>query len=171
MAELTATEARPTRAYVIHPDLAALNQLREPEHALAEAVALAKELDTAARELRAAGDAIRALRCRFAAAFSDPPLHLAWVNGRGLVWRTRGRNSSAQRIVDLTGQAGIELLGNLLPAAQGMLLSIEAERQELMLRQRLLSYECRQLRRWLTGHQRLAAARRKLQAPDRQSAG
>ena len=44
MAELTATEARPTRAYVIHPDLAARNQRREPEHALAEAVALAHAL-------------------------------------------------------------------------------------------------------------------------------
>ena len=44
MAELSATEARPTRAYVIHPDLAARNQRREPEHALAEAVALAHAL-------------------------------------------------------------------------------------------------------------------------------
>jgi GTP-binding protein HflX len=44
LAELTATEARPTRAYVIHPDLAARNQRREPEHALAEAVALAHAL-------------------------------------------------------------------------------------------------------------------------------
>jgi GTP-binding protein HflX len=44
LAELTVTEARPTRAYVIHPDLAARNQRREPEHALAEAVALAHAL-------------------------------------------------------------------------------------------------------------------------------
>ncbi len=44
MAELTETEARPTRAYVIHPDLASRNQRREPEHALAEAVALAHAL-------------------------------------------------------------------------------------------------------------------------------
>lgn len=44
MAEPTATEARPTRAYVIHPDLASRTQRREPEHALAEAVALAHAL-------------------------------------------------------------------------------------------------------------------------------
>ena len=44
MAELTETEARPTRAYVIHPDLASRTQRREPEHALAEAVALAHAL-------------------------------------------------------------------------------------------------------------------------------
>ncbi len=42
MAELTDTEAKPTRAYVIHPDLGrARTQRREPEHSLAEAVALA----------------------------------------------------------------------------------------------------------------------------------
>ncbi|WEF23008.1 GTPase HflX [Paracoccus sp. S3-43] len=44
MTEPTPTEARPTRAYVIHPDLAARTQRREPEHALAEAVALAHAL-------------------------------------------------------------------------------------------------------------------------------
>ncbi|WP_265500591.1 GTPase HflX [Paracoccus beibuensis] len=45
MAELTETEAKPTRAYVIHPDLGrARTQRREPEHALAEAVALALAL-------------------------------------------------------------------------------------------------------------------------------
>ena len=45
MAEPTSTEARPTRAYVLHPDLGdARNQRREPEHALAEAVALALAL-------------------------------------------------------------------------------------------------------------------------------
>lgn len=45
MAEPTATEARPTRAYVIHPDLGrARTQRREPEHSLAEAVALAHAL-------------------------------------------------------------------------------------------------------------------------------
>lgn len=45
MAELTSTEALPTRAYVLHPDLGqARNQRREPEHALAEAVALAHAL-------------------------------------------------------------------------------------------------------------------------------
>lgn len=45
MAELTDTEAKPTRAYVIHPDLGrARTQRREPEHALAEAVALALAL-------------------------------------------------------------------------------------------------------------------------------
>lgn len=45
MAESSATEARPTRAYVIHPDLGhARTQRREPEHALAEAVALAHAL-------------------------------------------------------------------------------------------------------------------------------
>ncbi len=45
MAELTSTEARPTRAYVIHPDLgSARTQRRDPEHALAEAVALAHAL-------------------------------------------------------------------------------------------------------------------------------
>lgn len=45
MAEPTDTEAKPTRAYVIHPDLGrARTQRREPEHALAEAVALALAL-------------------------------------------------------------------------------------------------------------------------------
>ena len=45
MAELTETAARPTRAYVIHPDLGrARTQRRTPEHALAEAVALALAL-------------------------------------------------------------------------------------------------------------------------------
>ncbi|WP_411956670.1 GTPase HflX [Paracoccus homiensis] len=45
MAEPTSTEAKPTRAYVIHPDLGtARTQRREPEHALAEAVALAHAL-------------------------------------------------------------------------------------------------------------------------------
>ncbi|MDO5647822.1 GTPase HflX [Paracoccus sp. (in: a-proteobacteria)] len=45
MAELTPTEALPTRAYVLHPDLGhARTQRREPEHALAEAVALAHAL-------------------------------------------------------------------------------------------------------------------------------
>ncbi|TBN41805.1 GTPase HflX [Paracoccus subflavus] len=44
MAEPTATEARPTRAYVIHPDLDSRTQRRQPEHALAEAVALAHAL-------------------------------------------------------------------------------------------------------------------------------
>ncbi|MBK4215480.1 GTPase HflX [Paracoccus caeni] len=45
MAEPTSTEARPTRAYVIHPDLGnTRTQRREPEHALAEAVALAHAL-------------------------------------------------------------------------------------------------------------------------------
>ncbi|WP_299907279.1 GTPase HflX [uncultured Paracoccus sp.] len=45
MAEPTSTEARPTRAYVIHPDLGdSRTQRREPEHALAEAVALAYAL-------------------------------------------------------------------------------------------------------------------------------
>ncbi|MDP5307943.1 GTPase HflX [Paracoccus spongiarum] len=45
MAEPTETEARPTRAYVIHPDLGhARTQRRQPEHALAEAVALALAL-------------------------------------------------------------------------------------------------------------------------------
>ncbi len=44
MTEPTSTEARPTRAYVIHPDLAGRIQRRLPEHALAEAVALAHAL-------------------------------------------------------------------------------------------------------------------------------
>ena len=45
MAELTSTEIKPTRAYVIHPDLGrARTQRREPEHSLAEAVALAHAL-------------------------------------------------------------------------------------------------------------------------------
>ncbi|WP_111557778.1 GTPase HflX [Paracoccus sediminilitoris] len=45
MAELTSTEIKPTRAYVIHPDLGrARTQRREPEHSLAEAVALAYAL-------------------------------------------------------------------------------------------------------------------------------
>lgn len=44
MAEPADTEAKPTRAYVIHPDLASRTQRREPEHALAEAVALAHAL-------------------------------------------------------------------------------------------------------------------------------
>ncbi|RJL07056.1 GTPase HflX [Paracoccus siganidrum] len=45
MAEPTSTEERPTRAYVIHPDLASgRTQRRDPEHALAEAVALAHAL-------------------------------------------------------------------------------------------------------------------------------
>ncbi|MFN3274270.1 MAG: GTPase HflX [Paracoccus sp. (in: a-proteobacteria)] len=45
MAELTETAARPTRAYVIHPDLGrARTQRRDPEHSLAEAVALALAL-------------------------------------------------------------------------------------------------------------------------------
>ena len=45
MAELTSTEIKPTRAYVIHPDLGrARTQRREPEHSLAEAVALALAL-------------------------------------------------------------------------------------------------------------------------------
>ncbi|MDO5612291.1 MAG: GTPase HflX [Paracoccus sp. (in: a-proteobacteria)] len=45
MAQPTSTEALPTRAYVIHPDLGqARNQRRTPEHALAEAVALAHAL-------------------------------------------------------------------------------------------------------------------------------
>ena len=45
MAEPTPTRANPTRAYVIHPDLGhARTQRREPEHALAEAVALAHAL-------------------------------------------------------------------------------------------------------------------------------
>lgn len=44
MAEPAETEAKPTRAYVIHPDLASRTQRREPEHALAEAVALAHAL-------------------------------------------------------------------------------------------------------------------------------
>ena len=45
MAELTETAAKPTRAYVIHPDLGrARTQRREPEHSLAEAVALALAL-------------------------------------------------------------------------------------------------------------------------------
>lgn len=45
MAEPAPTEAKPTRAYVIHPDLGhARTQRREPEHALAEAVALAHAL-------------------------------------------------------------------------------------------------------------------------------
>ncbi|MTD98823.1 GTPase HflX [Paracoccus sp. YIM 132242] len=44
MTETTATEARPTRAYVIHPDLASRTQRREPAHSLAEAVALAHAL-------------------------------------------------------------------------------------------------------------------------------
>ena len=44
MTEPTSTEAKPTRAYVIHPDLASRTQRREPEHALAEAVALAHAL-------------------------------------------------------------------------------------------------------------------------------
>ncbi|MEO1959556.1 MAG: GTPase HflX, partial [Paracoccus sp. (in: a-proteobacteria)] len=45
MAEPTSTEARPTRAYVIHPDLGhARVRRRTPEHALAEAVALAHAL-------------------------------------------------------------------------------------------------------------------------------
>lgn len=45
MAELTSTEAKPARAYVIHPELASgRTQRREPEHALAEAVALAEAL-------------------------------------------------------------------------------------------------------------------------------
>ncbi|MFV0299435.1 MAG: GTPase HflX, partial [Paracoccus sp. (in: a-proteobacteria)] len=45
MPEPTSTEARPTRAYVIHPDIGdARRQRRTPEHALAEAVALAHAL-------------------------------------------------------------------------------------------------------------------------------
>ncbi|WP_282602484.1 GTPase HflX [Paracoccus sp. PARArs4] len=45
MAEPTSTEAKPTRAYVIHPDLGnSRTQRRQPEHALAEAVALAHAL-------------------------------------------------------------------------------------------------------------------------------
>ena len=45
MAEPTSTEALPTRAYVIHPDIGdARKQRRTPEHALAEAVALAHAL-------------------------------------------------------------------------------------------------------------------------------
>jgi len=44
LAEPAETEAKPTRAYVIHPDLASRTQRREPEHALAEAVALAHAL-------------------------------------------------------------------------------------------------------------------------------
>ena len=45
MAEPTSTEVRPTRAYVIHPDLGnSRTQRRTPEHALAEAVALAQAL-------------------------------------------------------------------------------------------------------------------------------
>jgi|TARA_B100000378_G_scaffold274684_1_gene269524 GTP-binding protein HflX len=45
LAEPTSTEARPTRAYVIHPDLGhARVRRRTPEHALAEAVALAHAL-------------------------------------------------------------------------------------------------------------------------------
>lgn len=45
MAELTSTEALPTRAYVIHPDLGRdRTQRREPERALEEAVALALAL-------------------------------------------------------------------------------------------------------------------------------
>ncbi|AUH33872.1 GTPase HflX [Paracoccus tegillarcae] len=45
MTEPTSTEALPTRAYVIHPDIGdARKQRRQPEHALAEAVALALAL-------------------------------------------------------------------------------------------------------------------------------
>ena len=45
MAELTPTEEKPTRAYVIHPDLGrARTQRRMPERSLAEAVALAEAL-------------------------------------------------------------------------------------------------------------------------------
>lgn len=45
MTESTSTEALPTRAYVIHPDLGnARTQRRVPEHALVEAVALALAL-------------------------------------------------------------------------------------------------------------------------------
>ncbi|MDO5630734.1 MAG: GTPase HflX [Paracoccus sp. (in: a-proteobacteria)] len=45
MAQPTSTEALPTRAYVIHPDLGhGRNQRRTPEHALAEAAALAHAL-------------------------------------------------------------------------------------------------------------------------------
>ncbi|MCQ0970649.1 GTPase HflX [Paracoccus sp. TK19116] len=45
MAEPTSTEARPTRAHVIHPDIGgARGQRREPDLALAEAVALAHAL-------------------------------------------------------------------------------------------------------------------------------
>lgn len=58
MAELTETEARPTRAYVIHPDLASRTQRREPEHALAEAVALAHALPG----IEIVGDEIARLR-------------------------------------------------------------------------------------------------------------
>ena len=59
MAELTSTEALPTRAYVIHPDLGKLrNQRRQPEHALAEAVALAHALPG----IEIVGDEIARLR-------------------------------------------------------------------------------------------------------------
>ena len=44
MAEATETQARPTRAYVIHPDLGNSRTRREPELALEEAVALAHAL-------------------------------------------------------------------------------------------------------------------------------
>lgn len=58
MAEPTETEAKPTRAYVIHPDLAGRTQRREPEHALAEAVALAHALPG----IEIAGDEVARLR-------------------------------------------------------------------------------------------------------------
>ncbi|MCZ0961251.1 GTPase HflX [Paracoccus benzoatiresistens] len=59
MAEPTETEAKPTRAYVIHPDLATgRTQRREPEHALAEAVALAHALPG----IEIVGDEIARLR-------------------------------------------------------------------------------------------------------------
>ena len=44
MAEATETQARPTRAYVIHPDLGNARTRREPDLALEEAVALARAL-------------------------------------------------------------------------------------------------------------------------------
>lgn len=45
MAEPTSTEAKPTRAFVLHPELASgRTQRREAKHALAEAVALAEAL-------------------------------------------------------------------------------------------------------------------------------
>ena len=59
MAELTSTEAKPTRAYVIHPELASgRTQRRQPEHALAEAVALAHALPG----IEMAGDEVVRLR-------------------------------------------------------------------------------------------------------------
>lgn len=58
MAEPTATEARPTRAYVIHPDLDSRSQRRQPQHALAEAVALAHALPG----IEIAGDEVARLR-------------------------------------------------------------------------------------------------------------